>query len=56
MVMVYPNIIAAMEDIRIKRFLHLAVVGFAVFYYFVYAKMQAPGVSYDMKYNNYLFF
>lgn len=56
MIMVYPNIIAAMENMKIKRYLHLAVVGFAVFYYFVYAKMQAPGVSYDMKYNNYLFF
>lgn len=56
MIMVYPNIIAAMENIKTKRFLHLAVVSFAIFYYFVYAKMQAPGVTYDMNYNNYLFF
>lgn len=56
MIMVYPNIIAAIDNIKLKRILHLAVVGFAVFYYFVYAKMQASGASYDINYNNYLFF
>lgn len=55
MIMVYPNIIAAMGSIRVKRLLHFAVVAFAVFYYFVYAKMQAPGVGYTMeRYYNFL--
>lgn len=55
MTFVLPSIVAAVSDIRLKRSLHLFLVLFVVFYYFVYAKMQAPGAGYNLeRYHNLL--
>lgn len=55
MTLALPNIIAAINNTRTKTFAHLFVVAFAVFYYFVYAIMQAPRAGYNWDgYNNFL--
>lgn len=54
MVMVLPNIIAALSNDKHKKFLHLVLVCYAIFYYFVYASLQArAGYIFDV-YRNYL--
>ncbi|MDO4224633.1 MAG: EpsG family protein [Bergeyella zoohelcum] len=54
MVMVIPNIIAAVSNGTKRNFLHMMVVGYAVFYCFVYAAMQSrAGYIYDV-YRNHL--
>ena len=51
--MAIPNILAALDMDR-RRILHFAVIIFVVFYYFVYASMQAPRAGYSIeRYNNY---
>lgn len=40
MVIVVPNIIAAVRSIPLRRYLYAVVVVFVVFYYFVFANMQ----------------
>ncbi|MDY3525180.1 EpsG family protein [Riemerella anatipestifer] len=53
-VMVLPNIIAAVEDDKHRKYLHFIVVCFVVFYYFVYASFQSrAGYTMDV-YRNYL--
>ncbi|WP_434576706.1 EpsG family protein [Riemerella anatipestifer] len=53
-VMVLPNIIAAVEDDKHRKYLHFIVVCFVVFYYFVYASFQSrAGYIMDV-YRNYL--
>ena len=54
MVMVIPNIIAAVQKDALKKSLHFFMVCFVIFYYFVYAKMQAPKAGYNYIYDNYL--
>ena len=54
MVMVIPNIIAAVQKDALKKSLHFFMVCFVIFYYFVYAKMQAPKAAYNYIYENYL--
>lgn len=47
MTMALPNIIASIKNTKTRNFAHLFVVGFAIFYYFVYAIMQAPRAKYN---------
>ncbi len=54
MVMVIPNIIAAIQKDVLKKSLHFSMVCFVIFYYFVYASMQAPRAGYNFIYKNYL--
>ena len=54
MVMVIPNIIAAVQKDALKKSLHFSMVCFVIFYYFVYASMQAPRAGYNFIYKNYL--
>lgn len=55
MVIVLPNIIAAIQQVKLKRMLHLFLVAFAVFYYFVFVFMQALRAGYTIElYKNYL--
>lgn len=51
---IIPNIIGAIQNLNMKKNLHIVIVIFAVFYYFVYATMQAPRVGYNMIYSNFL--
>ena len=53
--MALVNIVAAVSSVRVKKSLHLVLVGFAIFSYFVYVQMQATkvGYSYDL-YRNFL--
>lgn len=56
MVMVIPNILAAIQNINLRRYLHVVVIAFVVFYYFVFASMQASTAAFTpSKYRNYLF-
>lgn len=57
MVMVIPNLLAAIDNINLRRYLHFVMVGFVIFYYFVYLNKFAfrAGFTID-RYNNYLFF
>ena len=52
--MVIPNIIAAVQKDTLKKSLHFIMVCFVIFYYFVYASMQAPRARYNYIYDNYL--
>lgn len=55
MTLVVPNIIASIEKISLKRYLHFVLVCFVVFYYFVFAQYQARGTRFlPDSYNNYL--
>lgn len=55
MVMVLPNIVASISNDRLKKILHLFLIVYAVFYYFVYATMQAPRAGYTWdRYGNFL--
>lgn len=52
---IVPNVINSVQNLNIKKNLHMIIVAFVVFYYFVYAKMQAPRVGYSTeRYNNFL--
>ncbi|MRM83558.1 EpsG family protein [Riemerella anatipestifer] len=53
-VMVLPNIIAAVGNEKHKKYLHLIIVCFAIFYYFVYGSLQATRAGYTWYYSNYL--
>lgn len=54
MTMVLPNIVASIKNVKTKNFLHLFLIGFVIFYYFVFAIMQAKqGYTFSV-YNNYL--
>lgn len=55
MTIVLPNIIASIKNVKIKKFSHLFLIGYVVFYYFVFAIMQAGKQGYTLKrYDNYL--
>lgn len=55
MTMVLPNIIAAIKNVKTRNFAHLFTIGFVIFYYFVYAIMQAPRAGYNwQRYDNIL--
>ena len=57
MVMTLPNIIAAIQNINLRRYMHFIVIGFVIFYYFVFATMQAERAGFTPgRYHNYLFF
>lgn len=57
MVMVLPNIIAAIQNINLRRYMHFIVIGFVIFYYFVFAIMQAERAGFTPdRYHNFLFF
>lgn len=47
MTITLPNIIASIKYIKTKRFTHLFIIAFVIFYHFVYTVMQAKKVSYD---------
>lgn len=51
---IIPNVIGSIQNINMKKNLHIVIVMFAVFYYFVYATMQAPRARYNINYNNFL--
>lgn len=54
-VMILPNNLASIEDIRYKKFLHLILVFFVVFYYFVFGSYQARNGRFTPDtYQNYL--
>ncbi|WP_260393822.1 EpsG family protein [Riemerella anatipestifer] len=53
-VMALPNIIASVEDEKHKKYLHLIIVCFAIFYYFVCGSFQATRAGYTWDYGNYL--
>ncbi len=56
MVMAVPNIIAAIQDMNMRRYMHAVVICFVVFFYFVYARMQAPRAGFNTeRYQNFLF-
>lgn len=55
MTMALPNILAAIPNVKTKKFSHLFLIGFVIFYYFTYAIMQAPRAGYNWdRYDNYL--
>lgn len=55
MAMVLPNVLASIPNLKIRKFSHLFLIGFIVFYYFVYATMQAQRAGYTWaRYDNYL--
>ena len=55
MVMVLPNIVASVANGKLRRILHLFLIAYIVFYYFVYATMQAPRAGYTWdRYGNFL--
>ena len=55
MVMVLPNIVASVVNGKLRRILHLFLIAYIVFYYFVYATMQAPRAGYTWdRYGNFL--
>lgn len=55
MTMALPNIVAAIKNTKTRNFAHIFVIGFVVFYHFVYAAMQAKKVRYDWdNYDNFL--
>ncbi|WP_033398567.1 EpsG family protein [Riemerella columbina] len=54
MVMVIPNIIASIRSIKLRGFLHIFLIGYIIFYYFVYAVMQSKvGYTFE-RYHNFL--
>lgn len=54
MVLVIPNIIAGINKKGIRSLLHLFILGFIIFYYFVFSVMQAPKAGYNERYQNFL--
>ncbi|SFI43675.1 EpsG family protein [Halpernia frigidisoli] len=53
--MILPNNLASIADIRYKKFLHLILVLFVVFYYFVFASYQGRNGRFTPdRYQNYL--
>lgn len=55
--MVLVNIIFAISNLKVKKSLHLVLVGFIVFYYFVYTNMQAEKARYTIDgYSNFLWY
>ncbi|WKS95267.1 EpsG family protein [Riemerella columbina] len=55
MVMVLPNIVASVVNLRHKKYLHMVLICYVIFYYFVYASMQAGRAGYTTeRYMNYL--
>jgi len=53
--LVIPNIIAAIDNVNIKKGLHLYFVSFVIFYYFVFASFQGEKGSFTPdKYQNYI--
>lgn len=55
MIMVLPNIVSAIQNTTLKRMLHLFLVAYAIFYYFVVTIMQAPRAGYTIeRYHNFL--
>lgn len=54
MTMVLPNVIASVQDEKLKKMLHLFLIAFVVFYYFVFAIMQAKTGYNFGSYWNYL--
>lgn len=55
MTMALPNILAAIPNVKTKKFSHLFLIGFVIFYYFTYAIMQAPRAGYNWaRYDNFL--
>lgn len=54
MIVVLPNIVAAVRDLRLRKGLHLTLVIYIVFYYFVFAYMQGVRAGYTIEYRNYL--
>lgn len=55
MVMVLPNIVAAVQNLKLKRMLYIFLILFVVFYYFVITFMQASRAGYTIEgYRNYL--
>lgn len=56
MVMVLPNIVAAISNINYRRYLHFVLVCFAVFYYIIYTNAWARKAGFTPdRYNNHLF-
>ncbi len=54
---VLASIVVAVKNEMLKKSLHLVLIGFVVFYYFVYGSMQADRARYTVdKYQNYLWF
>ncbi|MDO4763455.1 MAG: EpsG family protein [Flavobacteriaceae bacterium] len=54
MIMVLPSIVAAVQKPSLKKGLHLVIMGFIVFYYFVFAYMQGVKLGYTWEgYGNY---
>lgn len=57
MVMVIPNLLAAIDNMNYRRYLHSVMVCFVVFYYFVYLNKFALRAGFTIEgYKNYLFF
>lgn len=52
--LILPNIIGSIPNLSIRKSSHMVLVMFAVFYYFVYASMQAPRAGYNIRYSNFL--
>lgn len=56
MVMVLPNIVAAVPNLNYRKYLHFILVCFAVFYYFIYTNAWARKAGFTPdRYNNHLF-
>lgn len=57
MFLTVPNIIAAIEQINLRRYMHFIVICFIIFYYFVFATLQGSRAGFTPNtYHNYLFF
>ncbi|MDY3338233.1 EpsG family protein [Riemerella anatipestifer] len=52
--MVLPNIVASVNNEKHRKYLHLVLVCFVIFYYFVYASFQATRARYTWAYDNFL--
>ena len=54
MLMALPNIVASVDRVNLKRYLHFVLVCFMIFYYFIFAHFQDGPARFTPVYQNYL--